>query len=99
MSENKPFTVDSSSDPDEDEVPELSEDFFEHAEIRIGGRLIRPATKTLTGRPIGRPPKGAAAKEQVTVRLSPDVLDFFRRDGEGWTVRMEAALREYMAGH
>jgi uncharacterized protein (DUF4415 family) len=38
----------------------------------------------------------AANKRQVTVRLDPDVLDFFRAQGRGWQGRINAVLRSYM---
>ena len=31
-----------------DEAPELTDDFFDSAEIAIGGKIIRPANGTLT---------------------------------------------------
>ena len=33
-------------------------------------------------------------KEQVSLRLSADVLDHFRAGGEGWQSRIDKALRE-----
>jgi uncharacterized protein (DUF4415 family) len=41
-------------------------------------------------------PKKAAipgVKEQVTLRIDQDVLDFFRDGGTGWQDRINAALR------
>ncbi len=40
-------------------------------------------------RPAG-PPK---AKEQVTLRIDRDVLEFFQEDGPGWQDRINDALR------
>ena len=34
------------------------------------------------------------AKEQVTLRLDRDVLDYFQADGPGWQDRINAALRK-----
>ena len=34
------------------------------------------------------------AKEQVTLRLDRDVLDFFQADGPGWQERINQALRK-----
>jgi uncharacterized protein (DUF4415 family) len=34
------------------------------------------------------------AKEQVTLRIDSDVLDFFQKDGPGWQDRINAALRK-----
>jgi uncharacterized protein (DUF4415 family) len=42
-------------------------------------------------------PKGA--KRQVTLRLDPDLLDWFKGQGRGWQTRINAALRAYMQAH
>jgi uncharacterized protein (DUF4415 family) len=34
------------------------------------------------------------AKEQVTLRIDNDVLDYFQADGPGWQDRINAALRK-----
>lgn len=47
-----------------------------------------------------RPPRGkqkAPLKEQVSLRLSPDVLSAFRATGKGWQTRINKALQEYLA--
>jgi len=41
----------------------------------------------------------APTKEQVAIRLSPDVLAYFRATGNGWHTRMDAALNEWIASH
>jgi len=43
----------------------------------------------------GRPPLGTP-KEQINIRLSPDVLAAFRASGRGWQTRIDALLREAM---
>ena len=48
--------------------------------------------------PIGRP-KSAVTKERITIRLSPDVTQYFRSTGKGWQTRMDKVLREYVASH
>lgn len=82
---------------DDDDVPEWTEEMFDAAEIRIGNKVIRPATGVLTRegvRPIGRPPIGETSKKQVTLRLDADVLDRFRATGKGWQSRINEALRK-----
>lgn len=37
-------------------------------------------------------------KQSVTVRFSPEVIDYFRATGHGWQTRIDDALREYVAG-
>jgi uncharacterized protein (DUF4415 family) len=34
----------------------------------------------------------------MTIRVSNDVLDFFRASGPGWQTRMDEALRQYVEG-
>ena len=38
-------------------------------------------------------------KQQLTVRLDADVLEFFKRTGTRYQSRINAALREYMNAH
>lgn len=35
-------------------------------------------------------------KKQVTLRLDPDVIEFFKKDGRGYQTRINAALRAFM---
>ena len=37
-------------------------------------------------------------KEQITLRLDPDVLKFFRKQGRGYQTAINAVLRKYMEG-
>jgi uncharacterized protein (DUF4415 family) len=36
-------------------------------------------------------------KQQLTLRLDADVIDWFRRNGTGYQSRMNAALRDYVS--
>ena len=88
MNESKPnLTV----DWDDDDLLEWTDDQFDRAEFRIGGKLIRPADGTLT-KP-GRP-KSDNPKQQVTLRLDSAVLEGFRATGPGWQSRINAELRK-----
>ncbi|HWA88530.1 MAG TPA: BrnA antitoxin family protein [Rhizomicrobium sp.] len=73
------------------EMPEWTDEQLDRAEFAIGNLIIRPATGTLT-KP-GRP-KIAAAKQSVHLRLSPDVLAWFRKTGPGWQTRIDDTLRK-----
>lgn len=75
----------------DDDAPEWTDGQLDRAELSVGGEVVRPATGTLTR--VGRPPIGAAAKVQVTLRRDPDVLAKFRQGGPGWQGRINAALR------
>ena len=68
---------------DPDDAPELTEKFFDRAEIRHGGKLVRR----------GRPPL-EHPKQAVKLRLDADVLAAYRKTGEGWQTRINADLRK-----
>jgi uncharacterized protein (DUF4415 family) len=76
---------------DPDDAPEWTEEMFRRAAIYHGGKLIRPASGTLT-KP-GRP-KSADPKKQVTLRLDSVVLEKFRAMGPRWQSRINAELRK-----
>lgn len=50
-------------------------------------------------RPGQRGPQKRPTKVAVTVRYSPEVVDYFKATGEGWQTRMNDALREYVKQH
>ncbi|MBV5274710.1 MAG: BrnA antitoxin family protein [Lamprocystis purpurea] len=43
-----------------------------------------------------RGPNKRPVKEQVAIRLGPEVLAAFRADGPGWQTRINAVLRQYV---
>ena len=69
---------------DPDDAPELTEAFFQEAEVFQGDTFVR------RGR--GRPATGNA-KEQISVRLDPDILARLRAAGPGWQVQINTLLR------
>jgi uncharacterized protein (DUF4415 family) len=69
--------------PDPDDAPKLDRAWFEEADAYVGDRLVRR----------GRPPS-AAPKRAVSLRLDPEVVEAFQREGPGWQTRMNAALRK-----
>jgi uncharacterized protein (DUF4415 family) len=68
-------------DPDDAQL--LTEEFFDRAEIRDGDRIIRR----------GRPPL-LSPKQAVKLRLDADVLEVYRKTGDGWQTRINADLRK-----
>jgi uncharacterized protein (DUF4415 family) len=46
-----------------------------------------------------RGPQKRPNKIAVTVRYSPEVVEYFRATGEGWQTRMNDALRAYVKRH
>ena len=69
---------------DPDDAPELTAEMLDRAETFEGDSFVR------RGR--GRP-KSDAAKEQISVRLDPDVLAALRAAGPGWQSQINTLLR------
>lgn len=67
---------------DPDDAPELDDDWFDRAEVRIGDEVIRK----------GRPP--GSGKRPVSLRLDEEVIEYFRKSGPGWQTRMNDTLRK-----
>jgi uncharacterized protein (DUF4415 family) len=79
----------------DDENPEWSADDF---------RRARPAAEVLPAElvavlPKKRGPKCDVPKEQVTLRLDHEVLEWFRKQGKGYQTRIGNLLRAYMEAH
>src|SRR3982074_1217702 len=68
-----------------DDAPELTDDFFERADIYRGGKLVRR----------GRP-KSDAPKQLVSLRLDADVLRWFKRTGAGYQSRIGEVLKRHV---
>jgi uncharacterized protein (DUF4415 family) len=66
-----------------EEIPELTEEWFQRADVYVGDRLVHR----------GRP-KSGNPKQAVNLRLDPDVLEHFRGTGPGWQTRINDALRK-----
>jgi uncharacterized protein (DUF4415 family) len=64
-----------------EEIPELTEEWFQRAEYYEGGKLVKR----------GRPPSDAS-KKLVSLRLSPEVIEHFKGGGPGWQTRINDTL-------
>jgi uncharacterized protein (DUF4415 family) len=82
---------------DPDDAPEWSEEQFERAEIAVDGTVVSHARGTLTSSR-GRPRK-PDAKVHIHIRLSPQVLGYFRATGPGWQTRIDEVLRKWVSRH
>ena len=47
---------------------------------------------------VGRP-KAEVTKERISIRLAPEVTEYFRATGKGWQTRMGDVLKEYVEEH
>lgn len=70
---------------DPDEIPELDDDYFLHADVWNSDKLVK------RGRPRVENPK-----KQITLRLDADVIEAFKSQGAGWQTRINEALRQAM---
>lgn len=90
---------------DAGDLIELGDDFFANAKRGselaktnpLMAKLIK-AQKDGTLTVNGRPPLDNP-KQQVTVRLDAEIIEYFKQDGKGWQTRLNAALSEYVASH
>src|SRR5437588_11597525 len=82
---------------DPDDASAWTAEQLARAEVAFGGKVVRAAQGTLT-RPRGRPKK-ADAKVHIHIRLSPQVLGYFRATGPGWQTRIDEVLRKWVSQH
>lgn len=57
-----------------EDIPELTDEWFDKAELATGGTVVRPAKRP------GRP-KSDTAKKLIALRLDPDIVERFRATG------------------
>jgi len=65
--------------------------------IRDSRSEAEKAFKAATTKPADLPPAAPSVpgvREQVTLRIDRDVLDYFQADGPGWQERISTALRK-----
>ena len=43
--------------------------------------------------------KATARKQQLTIRVDGDVLDWYKRQGQGYQTKINSLLRAYMEAH
>ncbi|MBB3997729.1 BrnA antitoxin family protein [Aureimonas pseudogalii] len=84
MSENRLDTPSDWIDPDD--APELTDEWFDRADLHENGVLIRR----------GRPP-AEHPKARVTLRLDAEVAAALRASGKGWQTRVNQALKDWLA--
>ena len=80
--------------PDEDNPPTTAVD-WDHAIVTPGGGV----TATLAALRRSRGPQKAARKVPTALRLSPEVVAFFKAGGRGWQTRVDEVLKQYVKQH
>lgn len=65
--------------------------------VKAGGYPAVQAALAARRKQGERGPQRSPTKQSVSVRYSPDVLEYFRATGAGWQTRMNDALRDWVA--
>jgi len=68
------------------ENPEWTDEVFNKA---------KPASKVMP-KLIGRGKQKKPVKVSTTIRLSNEVISYFKSDGKGWQSRIDSVLKEYV---
>ena len=77
----------------EDDIPEWTE-----ADFAVAKRASEiPELADLVRK--GRGPQKRPTKRPMSIRLSPEVLDFFQGQGDGWQRKIDDALKDYVKRH
>ena len=74
-------------DPDN---PFKTDEDWEKMTVHSPGLMHTPKTRGL---------QKAPTKKPLAIRLSPDVVDYFKATGAGWQSRIDSALRDWISGH
>jgi uncharacterized protein (DUF4415 family) len=59
----------------------------------FGAKLAQEMLK-----PRGRP-RAEHPKERINIRLSHEVVEYFKSAGDGWQTRIDSALRQFITEH
>jgi uncharacterized protein (DUF4415 family) len=71
---------------DPDDAPELTEEYFNKADVYEGEKLVRR----------GRP-RVVNKREQISIRLSPEVIRHFRAQGTRWQSAINDELKKIVS--
>lgn len=86
---------------DPDDAPELTHDFFEQGEWKIGEQPVsaQEGAAALRGALSRGRPKAQGTKQALTVSYDAEVIDAFKATGTGWQTRMNDALKDWLRTH
>ena len=86
---------------DPDDAPELTDDFFEQGEWKIGEQPVSPhagAAALRTALSAGGV-QLQSTPQALTMRFDPEVIAAFKATGPGWQARMNDALKDWLQTH
>ena len=67
--------------------------------VNGGGYKAVRAAVAAKRKPGERGPQRTPTKQLVSVRYSPEVLNYFKASGAGWQTRMDEALKQWVSTH
>ncbi len=67
--------------------------------VKGGGYKAVRAAVAAKRKPGERGPQRTPTKQLVSVRYSPEVLNYFKASGAGWQTRMNEALKQWVSTH
>ncbi len=86
---------------DPDDAPELTDDFFEQGEWKIGEQpvSVQAGAAALREALSRGSPKAQSTQQALTVRYDAEVIEAFKATGKGWQTRMNDALKDWLQTH
>jgi uncharacterized protein (DUF4415 family) len=83
----------------DDENPEWTEADFARARpaAEVLPKIVGPELAARMLKPRRGRPRKVARKRAINIRLSPEVLEYFRATGAGWQTRVDEVLKSHLA--
>jgi len=84
---------------DPDDAPELTDEWFERADLYRGDKLVKagkggPNSRVAQAiRQTRSRPRSPNPKRALKLRIDADVVEYFRSTGPGWQTRINDTLR------
>lgn len=84
----------------DDENPEWRAENFANARpaSEVLPQIFDVAVAQKMLKPRGRP-RAEHPKERINIRLSYEVIEYFKSAGDGWQTRIDSALRQFITTH
>lgn len=81
--------------------PEWTDDDFKRAKpaSEVLPQVFSKKTADTMLKPKRGRPRAKQPKEQINIRFSAEVVEYFRASGSGWQTRMDAALKDWIKKH
>ncbi len=74
-----------------DELPELTDNMFERAVYRVGGVAKSPPRRRVLQK--------ISPTIPIYIRLSPEIVAYFKSEGTDWQIKIGYALQDWIRKH